>query len=396
MYIAAAKVSTAVLGAAGVPHAEVRGLAIWSALAGAMLLPLCFWLYRRLLDDASVAAWAAVVTACSPLVWFNALRPLSDLAGLAVVVVAQALLVDVIFRRSPGAAWRLAAGALVAGLAIGVRSQTFVLTLPLLGLALVSRGPGLRARDRLVAVAALAAGGLAWAVPLLVASGGLEAYLVALASQGGEDFSGVLMLWTSPSPRVAATALVDSLLWPWGTIAAGAVVVAVAVAGAARMLWRAPMAFGTLLVAFVPYAVFHLLFHETVTTRYALPLVLPVAVLAVYAAAGIGRAAVHGAGAALVAWSLYVAVPAGVVYAGQPSPAAAAVSDAVSTAGAADTIADARLDAPARAVVSRQRLGACDHPAARPRDRGSRRAVARRAPGPSSHFSRPPGGRTSR
>ncbi len=34
-------------------------------------------------------------------------------------------------------------------------------------------------------------------------------------------------------------------------------------------------------MAFVPYAIFHLLFQETVTTRYALPLVPAVAYLAV-------------------------------------------------------------------------------------------------------------------
>ena len=63
------------------------------------------------------------------------------------------------------AAW-LPWGALVAGLAAGVRSQTVWLTLPLLALAMVAqRRAGawwLLSRP----VAALAAGGLAWAVPL--------------------------------------------------------------------------------------------------------------------------------------------------------------------------------------------------------------------------------------
>ena len=35
-----------------------------------------------------------------------------------------------------------------------------------------------------------------------------------------------------------------------------------------------------LAIAFLPYAVFQLLFHETVTVRYALPLVVPVVFLA--------------------------------------------------------------------------------------------------------------------
>ena len=50
---------------------------------------------------------------------------------------------------------------------------------------------------------------------------------------------------------------------------------------------RAPLV--TLAVAFVPYLVFDLLFQETVTTRYALPLVPPMAYLAVRAGAGFER-----------------------------------------------------------------------------------------------------------
>ncbi len=47
-----------------------------------------------------------------------------------------------------------------------------------------------------------------------------------------------------------------------------------------------------IIVAFAPYAVFHLLFQETVTTRYALPLVPALAYLAVtwpVAPAPVGR-----------------------------------------------------------------------------------------------------------
>jgi hypothetical protein len=45
------------------------------------------------------------------------------------------------------------------------------------------------------------------------------------------------------------------------------------------LLWRAPRLVLLLGVAFVPYAAFHLLFHEIVTVRYALPLVVPIAYL---------------------------------------------------------------------------------------------------------------------
>jgi hypothetical protein len=330
VFIAAAKASTAALGAAGVPAPEVRGLAILSAISGALLIPLLFWLARALLNDEMAAGWAAVITALSPLFWFNAVRPLSDLTGLAIVVCAQALLVSVVLRRgAPHAGTRLVAGALIAGVAIGVRSQNFVLTLPLLALALVMPGTGLAARERLGSVLALGFGSLAWFVPLLLASGGLGAYLEALRNQATEDFSGVVMLWTTRTARVAIDAVEYSFIWPWGTPVAGWIVVAIAAAGAVRMLRRRPLALAIVAVAFVPYAVFHLLFQETLTTRYALPLVVPVGVCVACALAGAGRLALHGGGTVLVAWSLAVAAPAAIEYASEATPASSAVRDAL-------------------------------------------------------------------
>jgi hypothetical protein len=217
----------------------------------------------------------------------------------------------------------------VAGLAIGVRSQSFVLTLPLLGLALVLPGRGLAMRDRLAAVVAAAVGSLAWAVPMLMASGGLDGYLLALGQQAGEDFGGVVMLWTNRTARVALDAMAYSFLWPWGTLAAGWIIAGVAVAGAVRLLVRRPLALATLVVAFAPYALFHVLFQETVTTRYAVPLVVPVAALAVYGFAGAGRMAMHAGAAAMVAWSLAVTLPGAVEYATRPAPAVSALRDAL-------------------------------------------------------------------
>ena len=45
-------------------------------------------------------------------------------------------------------------------------------------------------------------------------------------------------------------------------------------------------------IAFGPYEIFHLLFHETATMRYGLPLVGPAAFLVTFAAAGLGRMAI--------------------------------------------------------------------------------------------------------
>jgi hypothetical protein len=340
VFIAAAKASTPLLAAMGIAAPEVRGLAILSSIAGALLLPLLFLLFRELTNDRAIAVWGAVVTAVAPLVWFNALRPLSDLAGVAVFVLAQALLVSVIARPSDrNGSQRLILGAIVAGVSIGIRSQNFVLTLPLLAVALVLPRSCLTARHRLQAIAAFCLAVISWGIPLVMANGGLEAYVAALRAQADEDFSGVVMLWTSRSARVALDGIRHSFLWPWGTLAAGWVVVLGAAVGAVRMLRNAPRSLAILVVAFGPYAVFHLLFHETVTTRYALPLVIPAALLLAYALAGPGPGALYGGSAALVAWCLFVTLPAAQLYADRPAPSFSALSDALERSAPADLVA---------------------------------------------------------
>ena len=343
VYIALGKVSTPILRQAGVPAPEPRGLAIWSAISGAALVWFLYAFFFALgiagrgiqtpgvgLQPSPVAWWATVVAVTSPLFWFTALRPLSDMTGLGATVVAQALIVSAIAGTGPVRA--LTWGGFVAGLAIGVRSQMFLLTLPLFGLALVLPRMGLRARDRRAAIAALFIGVLAWGLPLIIASGGPGAYAAALGSQAGEDFSGVVMLWTTPKPRVALDAVVNSFLWPWGHPIAGGLVVAVALVGAVRLARRMPRALGLLFVAFVPYAVFHLLFHETITVRYALPLVVPIAYLAVCAFDWAGRALVAAGTTALVASSLVISVPATIWYGRHSSPSFMALQEATHAA----------------------------------------------------------------
>lgn len=339
VFIALGKVSTSIIRAAGVPSPEPRGLAIWSAMSGAALVWLLYAFFFALsiagrglqalpvgLQPSPVAWWATVVAVTSPLFWFTALRPLSDTTGLAAAIAAQALIASAI--AGTGSLRALTWGGFVAGLAIGVRSQTFLLTLPLLGLALVLPRTGLRARDRIAAIAAAAIGVLVWGIPLIVASGGLSAYAAALGSQAGEDFSGVVMLWTTRTARVALDAIIYSFLWPWGHPMAGGLVIGLAIIGAARMLWKMPRALALLLVAFVPYAVFHLLFHETITVRYALPLVVPVAYLAVCALDWAGTAVTAAGAASLVAWSLVMSVPATIWYGRHSSPAFTALQEA--------------------------------------------------------------------
>ena len=73
--------------------------------------------------------------------------------------------------------------ALIAGLAIGVRSQTFWLTLPLLAVVIVDRAGRAAAGALLGAGLSFAIGVLLWFIPMIVASGGPAPLLNALTSQ---------------------------------------------------------------------------------------------------------------------------------------------------------------------------------------------------------------------
>lgn len=344
VYVALAKASTAMLGGADNPRAVVSGLAIWSAIAGAALVVLLFALFRALdgpgdkggdAGDARRAWWAMGIAVTSPLVWFTALRPLSDMTGLAAAVAAQALLLSVLTGNSSRRPdLLLMAGAFVAAVAAGIRAQTVMLTAPLLVSALGLPMPSLTLRMRLAAVGSALAGVLVWSVPLLLASGGLGGYLAALGTQVGEDFSGVVMLWTSRTTRVAAHAFMYSFLWPWGGLTLGGIVLGVAVIGVLRLLLSDPRAVLWLAVAFGPYAVFHVLFHETLTIRYALPLVVPMAFLASCALDWAGRRPATVLSAALIVVSLGAGGRAAREYGSLEAPSFRAMRDVRDTAGA--------------------------------------------------------------
>jgi hypothetical protein len=339
VYIALSKMSTASLRAMGVGAAAPRGLAIWSALGATASLPALVLFFTAVEGRRRLAIWTAVVSAGAPLFWFTALRPLSDMAGFAAAIWAMALFVSP--RRH-----HLAIGALVAGVAIGIRSQIAVLTLPLLLYRLVTPG-GLRWRDRGVAIGLLCAGVLLWAIPLIVVSGGPASYLAALGSQAGEDFAGVSMLWTQHSVRQIAAAIFDTFIWPWDWWL-GVGMCVLAAAGLLRVAWRSPRAIVTLAVAFVPYAIFHLLFQETVTTRYALPLVPLIGYLAIAALETRSAIALPAASIAIAVVSLLVALPASVTYATDGAPIFQAWDDMAITAHGGERVDAIGMHASAR------------------------------------------------
>lgn len=337
VYIAVSKLSTAALRGAGFDAAAPRGLAIWSALGGTAALAALALFFHRLEGRHALAWWAALVAGASPLFWFMALRPLSDMLGFAAVMWVAALVTGSPSRRE------LAAAALIAGLALGLRAQAGM-ALPVLAFALLTRAD---TQARATAALAFSAGVVVWAVPLIVASGGPGDYLAALGSQAGEDFSGVLMLWTHPQAHVAAAALVNTFVWPWDWWL-GVVMCGLAALGMARIAWRAPRVLVTLFVVFAPYAVFHLLFQETATTRYALPLLPVVAYAAMAAAEGLPARALPAAAIGIAAISLLQAVPASILYAREGAPVFRAFDDMATTAHSGERVDTLVMHAGAR------------------------------------------------
>ena len=249
----------------------------------------------------AASLWRPLVVVASPLFWFTALRPLSDMTGLAVALAAQACLAMAFVRqrsirrcRDPAAVAEsgrlIVTGALIAGLAVGVRTQTIWLTLPLLAVVLLDRAGRGAAGALLGSAMTFSIGVLVWAIPLIVASGGLAQYRAAFAGQTAEQFTGLDIFLSNPTPRRMAIGIIASLVGPWAAPLLGWIVVAVAIAGLAFLVWRAPLAAALLLVAYVPYAVFHLIVQEAYS-RYALPLVPAVGYLAVKGLSAMGRTA---------------------------------------------------------------------------------------------------------
>jgi len=291
-------------------------------------------------DEAAIGA-VLIALAC-PLVFVTASRPLSDAPGLAAAIGVQALLATAFVRQR---GWRdrevppaeLAAtgrlivlAALAAGLAAGLRTQTAWLTLPLLALVIADRAGRAAAAAILGSGVMFTLGALLWAVPLVMASGGPGAYWHAISSQAGEDYEGVDMLFTSPRPlwRLAMN-LLQTFVLPWGPLPLALAVLSLAAIGALVLLRRDRRAWVLLAAAFGPYLAFHLVWQENVTTRYALPIVPAVAILAATAwraaaravpAAAAGAWVARAAAAALVAVLLGVSLPALHAYTGEPAP----------------------------------------------------------------------------
>jgi hypothetical protein len=325
--IALGKGATAVARALGstVQFPEARGLAWLGAIFGGLAVFPLVRLFRGLGLSTGNAIGATALTICSPLYWFTAGRPLSDVVGLAFTISAQALLVTAAVRQGSWADDRAIAtrggtnreailqsgrlivlGSLVAGFAAGVRSQTLLLTLPLLSTVVldrIGRGAGAALVGSLVA---FVTGVLLWLGPMLAITGPSQ-YVGALSWQAGDDWAGVDMLASHPVVGHFMHGGLETFIHPWVALPLAIVVIGLAVLGTAAMLRESRRALLFLAAASLPYALFHFTFQEMQTIRYALPLVPPIALLAVRGLAiGGMRLAALGAAALSVASLLLV------------------------------------------------------------------------------------------
>jgi len=171
------------------------------------------------------------------------------------------------------------------------------------------------------AAAAFVTGVLLWLIPLVVISGGPAAYWHALSNQGAEDLGNITMLWTRHDVRTAIDALYYALVAPWATWPAAIIVLVCAVSGIARLWRRQRIALTLLAAGFGPYFVFDLLFQETFTGRYALPLVVPMAYLAVAGTRWLPKAAAVIVAVAIAMFDAHVGGTSIAAYARQKAPA---------------------------------------------------------------------------
>lgn len=332
------------LASGGRAAVEARALAVWAALFGAAAVVPLFRFFRAIEDRTGVALAATAFTVAAPLYWFTAGRPLSDVPGLAAVLLVDALLLEA-WRRQRAAARSRAApettagrpvrlvvlGAAVAGLAGGLRSQTVWLVGPLL-VAILAAWPGARLRLAAAAGSAWLASVAVWLVPLVVSTGGWAPYLDVLGRQAVEDLAFVEMLARRPTADRTIQALAFTFGAPWATREMALVILTLAAVGLLTLVRRGARVgrvWCVLGVAFGPYALFHLLFQESETTRYALPLVPPVAYLAARGLAWFARGWLPLAATAIVVALGSVTLPAYGVYVRAPSPIFAAL-DALS------------------------------------------------------------------
>ncbi len=306
-------------------ESHAAGLGFLSAICSSLVLPPLYFLARCMIGPAG-AVLAVALAIFNPLFWLNSVRPMSDVTGFAVLLTAQSLLLRGWFEQSPHnrAPGLWICGVLMAGLAMGVRVQNAILVMPIIALVLLKH----RRLFTLTALSLIASCAL-WVIPTISESGGVAriwARLQLLLSVAWASEP----LASRPSWEGAQQSAIDVLVLPWNEIWVAACVLLAASAGLFFM-WRDVAGrkhLAMLFALFAPYAIYHFLFQETATTRYAIPTLPLIVVPAAFAASRLVRDRV----------SVMSAITAGIVialaglttpilsaYADNPSPPARAV-----------------------------------------------------------------------
>ena len=306
---------------AKLPHdwfaSHATGIAVVAAFFSALAVTPLYLLLRDL-TTLPTAVLACLLTLFNPLVWFNGVRPMSDLVGFFFATTAQWLTL----RSFSSARSTAYVAAVVAGLAAGVRIQTLLLTVPLLVIGCF-RDPGRTAGTGL----GLSLGVAIWLGPLVVTLGGAAEFQAAFLPVVGDTlmFESIASRF---SARAAASALHDTAIAPWQSPWLAAAVLLLAACGV-FMLARSGRRTLTLLCAlFAPYGIYHLLVQDVETLRYVIPMIPFVAVLASVPLATAWRVrpvAAGGVALGLLAAAATLTVPALIAYRHTPSPTAQAV-----------------------------------------------------------------------
>lgn len=263
VYILLAKASHSIF-----PH-HATALAVLAALFSSLSVVPLYFLMRELTTPAG-AAIACLFTLFSPLVWFDSVRPMSDLVGFFAAISVQLLLLKSRAER-PGL-WYLSVA--LAGMAVGIRFQTLFLSVPLLCYIAIRE----RARWSSTMLA-FGAGVAAWMIPLVYFMGGPASAAMTFAPVVLDTVNADSLLpqWTLRSAVFAAR---DFLLVPWQHPLLGAGVLLLAGAGAIVLALAEPRRLVLPLLLFLPYSAFHYVFQDTDTLRYGIPAIPLVAFLA--------------------------------------------------------------------------------------------------------------------
>ena len=168
----------------------LNALLLVSSLAGSAGILLIYrlassWFSPRL------ALLVASMTAVTPLWWLNSIKAMSDMLGMALLLLAVIPLQRYWLGRAERALWT---AALLAGLAVGGRVHNAFLLAPMLAAALLRHRAGIRSWLA-VAVFGLVGVGI-WLVPMLVLTGP-EAYWQSLGDQ---------LAWRMDKPEASALA----------------------------------------------------------------------------------------------------------------------------------------------------------------------------------------------